>query len=111
MADHLSIYGDCTGPLGLPMRSEHAKQLDLLLAAVPAEDRAIKHAQVQKATTEVIATVPEQFFALSNGRLLETTHHKSKKLKTYHWRHDIPHVSYLVTLAAGDFAEIKDEVD
>ena len=64
-----------------------------------------------KATTEMIATVPKDFFALSNGALIETTEDKRKKTKSYHWRQAIPHSPYLVTLVAGKFSEIQDEWD
>jgi len=64
-----------------------------------------------KATTEMIATVPQDFFALSNGALKSVTENKKEKTKTYHWKQSIPHSPYLVTLAAGKFSEIKDEWD
>ncbi len=60
----------------------------------------------QKATTEIRVTVPETFFALSNGALLSTQHNTSAKTKTYHWKQAIRHSTYLVTLAAGEFVEI-----
>jgi len=65
----------------------------------------------QKSTTEVIATVPEAFFALSNGELIDVAHDFEHREKRYHWKLDIPHSCYLVTLAAGEFAEICDEWD
>ncbi len=58
-----------------------------------------------KATTEVIATVPARFFVLSNGTLVSTTADKNAKTKTYHWKMDTPHVTYLVTCVAGEFVE------
>lgn len=61
-----------------------------------------------KATTEVIATVPERFTALSNGRLVDTTRAGPRGTKTYHWRQEVPHSSYLVVLVAGDFETIDD---
>lgn len=63
----------------------------------------------EKATTEMLATVPAKYFALSNGQLMGIRPDKKKGTKTYHWRQDIPHVSYLVTLAVGEFAEVKDQ--
>ena len=56
-----------------------------------------------KATSEVTATVPEAFFVLSNGVLVETLHDKKKKTKTYHWKMDVPHVTYLISVVAGRF--------
>ncbi len=59
----------------------------------------------EKATSEVIATVPASMFALSNGNLIsdKTTGDR----RTVHWRLDVPHSCYLVTLAVGDFATIE----
>jgi len=64
-----------------------------------------------RATTEMIVTVPAPFFALSNGKLLEVIDHPDQGTKTYHWRQDVPHPAYLVTLVAGEFAEVRDEYD
>ncbi len=57
----------------------------------------------QKATTEVIATVPSHMKALSNGKLVRRTVDAARKTATFHWRQAIPHVTYLVTLVAGEF--------
>ena len=59
----------------------------------------------ERATTEIFATVPAQFITISNGNLLEVVDHGATK--THHWRHDIPHAAYLVSLVVGDFAVIK----
>ena len=64
-----------------------------------------------KATTEVKATVPAGYFVLSNGALVKTTSNASKKTKTYHWKMDIPHVTYLVSCVAGKFTGHTDDVD
>lgn len=63
-----------------------------------------------KATTEVIAVVPERFFVLSNGALVSTTADKRAKTKTYHWKMDTPHVTYLVSCVAGEFVGRTDHV-
>lgn len=60
----------------------------------------------QKCTTELRVVVPEDFFALSNGVLLKTSHDPAAKTRTFHWQQNIPHSSYLITLAAGPFSEI-----
>ncbi len=57
----------------------------------------------QKATTEVLATVPDGMKVLSNGRLVKRTRDRRRGLTTWHWSQKIPHVSYLVTLVAGEF--------
>ncbi len=59
-----------------------------------------------RATTEIIATVPSQFLTVSNGNLLEVTDNGATK--THHWLHDIPHAAYLLSLVVGDFAVIED---
>ncbi len=58
-----------------------------------------------KATTELIAKVPANFFVLSNGALVSTTGDTKAKTKTYHWKMDTPHVTYLVSCVAGEFSE------
>ena len=59
-----------------------------------------------RATTEIIATVPAQFLTVANGNLLEVKDNGATK--THHWRHDVPHAAYLVSLVVGDFAVIED---
>jgi aminopeptidase N len=59
----------------------------------------------QKATTEVEVTVPADLFALSNGTLVGDRTDGPRR--TLHWRLDVPHSPYLVTLAVGDFAAIE----
>ncbi len=59
----------------------------------------------QKQTTEMIATVPGAWYALSNGRLLQEKKNRDGT-KTFHWHQDRPHSTYLITLAAGEFSRI-----
>ncbi|MFT3698226.1 MAG: M1 family aminopeptidase [Kofleriaceae bacterium] len=59
----------------------------------------------EKATSEVIATVPADMFALSNGTLISDRTHGDKR--TVHWKLEVAHSAYLVTLAVGDFAMIE----
>ncbi len=61
------------------------------------------------ATSEMIATVRSPYVALSNGRLVDVKEDRGKK--TFHWRQDIPHASYLISLAAGAYAVLKDSAD
>ncbi|HXN34475.1 MAG TPA: M1 family aminopeptidase, partial [Polyangiaceae bacterium] len=58
-----------------------------------------------KMTTELVAHVPNGWYALSNGALVATDRPASGDF-TYAWKMDDPHASYLVTLAAGEFAEL-----
>ncbi|MBV8364982.1 MAG: HEAT repeat domain-containing protein [Candidatus Eremiobacteraeota bacterium] len=62
-----------------------------------------------KATTAVTATVPSDFFVLSNGTLVSTTTDATKKTKTYRWKMDVPHVTYLVSVVAGKFVGRTDK--
>jgi aminopeptidase N len=64
-----------------------------------------------RATTALSVTVPGQYFALSNGRLDHIDEDGSSGTKTYHWRHDIPHPAYLVTLVVGEFAAVMENWD
>lgn len=59
----------------------------------------------EKATSEVAVSVPAHLFALSNGTLVSDRTEGARR--TLHWRLDVPHSSYLITLAVGDFATIE----
>ncbi len=59
----------------------------------------------EKATSEVTVTVPSYLFALSNGVLV--TDRSDGARRTLHWRLDVPHSMYLVTLAIGEFSAIE----
>jgi aminopeptidase N len=59
----------------------------------------------EKATSEVRVTVPAHMFALSNGTLIADR--TTGDQRTVHWRLDVPHSCYLVTLAVGDFGVIE----
>ncbi len=62
-----------------------------------------------KMTTELTVHVPAGWYALSNGVLAASDKPKVGDF-TYHWKMPEPHSSYLVTLVAGEFAEIADKV-
>jgi aminopeptidase N len=62
----------------------------------------------EKMTTEMIATVRADHFALSNGRLASVTENKKDKTKTYHWHQEEPHPAYLVTIVIGEYEHIAD---
>ncbi|HEY9692885.1 MAG TPA: M1 family metallopeptidase [Oculatellaceae cyanobacterium] len=61
----------------------------------------------QLATSEIRVQVPKKFIAISNGELINTE--ETGENKIYHWSQQQVHPTYLMTLAVGDFAEIKDE--
>ncbi|BDI14994.1 aminopeptidase [Nostoc cf. commune SO-36] len=61
----------------------------------------------QLSTSEIRVRVPNPFVAISNGELIDTTEDGDDKI--YHWLQQQVHPTYLMTLAVGDFAEIRDE--
>ncbi len=61
-----------------------------------------------KATSEMIATVPASYTVVSNGTLVETRDAGSG-MKTWHWRMDKPHSFYLNSIVACELTEIRDE--
>ena len=61
----------------------------------------------QLATSEIRVRVPKPFIAISNGELIATEEAGNDKI--YHWLQQQVHPTYLMTLAVGDFAEIRDE--
>jgi aminopeptidase N len=63
-----------------------------------------------RATSEVLATVRSSYTALSNGRLVKVSENRTNGTKTYHWKLSKPHASYLVMLAIGEYAVLKDSV-
>lgn len=62
-------------------------------------------------TTELIVTVPDSQMAISNGELLEIRWNENEGTATYHWRENIPHVTYLISVVVGRFVEVRDEWD
>ncbi|MBK1989099.1 M1 family metallopeptidase [Sphaerospermopsis aphanizomenoides BCCUSP55] len=61
----------------------------------------------QLSTSEIRVRVPKPLVAISNGELIDTQDLRNEKI--YHWSQQQVHPTYLMTLAVGDFAEIKDE--
>ncbi|MCQ3951551.1 MAG: hypothetical protein DPW14_17245 [Planctomycetes bacterium] len=63
----------------------------------------------EKASSEIIVKVPKGMTSLSNGKLLSKT--VEGKHEIHHWRQEIPHVAYLVTLVVGDYVKVEQEWD
>jgi aminopeptidase N len=61
----------------------------------------------QLSTSEIRVRVPKHLIAISNGELIDTEEVGDDKV--YHWSQQQVHPTYLMTLAVGDFAEIRDE--
>lgn len=62
----------------------------------------------EKATTETIITVPANFTAISNGKLMKVEENR-KKTKTFHWKMSKPQSTYLLNFVIGEFSEVKDK--
>lgn len=58
-------------------------------------------------TTETILTVPASWVTVSNGKLMNVTE-GGKGLKTWYWKEAVPSSTYLITVVAGEFEEMKD---
>lgn len=61
----------------------------------------------QLSTSEIRIRVPKPLIAISNGELIATEQQGDDKI--YHWSQQQVHPTYLMTLAVGNFAEIRDE--
>jgi len=61
-----------------------------------------------KATSEMIVTVADNFTAISNGTLLNVKKDLESHTATYHWYESKPHASYLISLIVGTYVEVKD---
>ena len=60
----------------------------------------------ERMTTEMIVTVPAPYTAISNGALIKAA--KKGRNRVFHWKQNVPHSPYLVSLVVGQFSEIKD---
>ncbi len=65
----------------------------------------------EKMTSEVIVTLNERFFAVSNGRLAKQSQDARQHTRTFHWIQDVPHVNYLITIVAGEFDVVEEPWD
>ncbi len=59
-------------------------------------------------TTETILTVPASWITVSNGKLVSVSKAPDKdNMKTWTWRESLPSSTYLITVVAGEFDEVK----
>jgi len=58
-------------------------------------------------TTETILTVPASWITVANGKLISVAS-ASDGMKTWTWRESLPSSTYLITIVAGEFDEVKD---
>ena len=63
----------------------------------------------ERFTSEIIVTVPSAWTTISNGKLISVE--ESPSGKTYHWSQEKPHVTYLMSLVAGEYSEIREEMN
>jgi aminopeptidase N len=61
----------------------------------------------QLSTSAIRVQVPKPYMAISNGSLIDTQVAGDHKI--YHWHQKQVHPTYLMTLAVGDFVELRDE--
>ncbi len=58
-------------------------------------------------TTETLLTVPASWITVSNGKLISVSD-AGHGLKTWYWKESVPSSTYLITVVAGEFDEVKD---
>lgn len=63
-----------------------------------------------RATQEVIVTVPSGWRALSNGTLVAVTEDPDAGASRFHWSLDISHPTYLSMVAAGPYETVEEPV-
>jgi len=63
-----------------------------------------------KHSVEVFVTVPEGFYAMSNGILMERNSN-GDGTETFHWLNEKPIPAYLITVAVSQFVEYKDDLN
>ncbi|RME47168.1 MAG: hypothetical protein D6795_14470 [Deltaproteobacteria bacterium] len=61
----------------------------------------------ERISSETIITVERPFQVISNGRLLSVEPVGAEK-RRFHWKTSVPHPSYLLSIVAGEFEEIRD---
>jgi len=62
----------------------------------------------ERMTQEIFMTVEDKYVTLSNGALVHSQKNPDGT-RTDHWKMDLPHAPYLVMMAVGEFAVVKDK--
>lgn len=57
-------------------------------------------------TTELSATVEKPLMVISNGQLVETKNN-TDGTRTFHWKMEQPHASYLASIVVGEYAAVE----
>jgi aminopeptidase N len=58
-------------------------------------------------TTETVLTVLASWVTIANGKLMGVTN-AANNMKTWTWKESVPSSTYLITVVAGEFDEVKD---
>jgi aminopeptidase N len=58
-------------------------------------------------TTETILTVPANWITVANGKLINVAD-AANGMKAWTWKESVPSSTYLITVVAGEFQEVKD---
>jgi len=61
-----------------------------------------------RASSDVFITIKRPNIAISNGKLVAVTENKKDSTRTFHWKINIPHVSYLTSIVAGNYVKVED---
>ena len=61
-------------------------------------------------TSEITATVEKPMQVVSNGRLVETKEN-SDGTRSFHWKIDQPHASYLTSIVVGEYTAVTGDYD
>jgi aminopeptidase N len=59
-------------------------------------------------TSEIVATVEKPLSVVSNGKLISTKEN-SDGTRTFDWKIDVPHATYLTSIVVGEFAPVTGE--
>jgi aminopeptidase N len=62
----------------------------------------------EKATSETLVTVPAAWTVVGNGKLLSVRNDRKARTRTFHHREATPHVTYLLSIACGEFAKVEE---
>jgi aminopeptidase N len=62
----------------------------------------------EKMTNEILMTVDDKYTTLSNGDLISQTKN-TDGTRTDHWKMNLPHSTYLIMMAVGEFKVVKDK--
>ena len=65
----------------------------------------------EMATSEMHVTVREPFTVIAIGELRGVEPGPEDGTRTFHWYQSVPHATYLTSVVAGEYAELRDEWD